>query len=285
MSDSSDLDEDENMGVLDPDEEEEQAEPSSEDVEDLDDEAAAEDLEFSEFQEDDVGSSQVFNYCVQAFQSYISRRQSVKQAEERTCQQVIQQLIEYRGFQHGQSILRQPEVTLYTGDNQKTLLHINLKEAFPSDGKWIRGLEPCHTLIFMYLVSDGKIGVATARQIRALKSHLNFTHLLLVARFGLTSQGKKELHGICPVNHFMLSEELKTCYIEHAMVPFQRALTPVETKAFFTKYKYVNRKNMPTITRNDMMCKFFGWAVGQVIESRRVFGGTQEVYPFYRIVK
>jgi DNA-directed RNA polymerase subunit H (RpoH/RPB5) len=320
MDETSDLDEvDDGVMNIDPDEEEEEVEEdyydddedeeedeeavvaAVVDVEGLDEEDEEEEEEDEEEEaqaaeeksggsidpEPAISSSQIFNYSMNAFASYIHKRPRDAIVNTGSFSEVIRTLIRYRGFTTRCSggsggsggwfeNSKGQRLVLFGPPKSNISVESQLESEIPEG--------PLHTLIWV----DGnkkKVGVDVARVLKIAQNKYKFTHLLVICEKGLTPKGTQEISGAYLVCNIMLVRELQKCYIHHHLVPFQRALTPEETNKFFQDFKHLTKATMPKILRNDPICKFFGWEIGRIIKSTTILGGALEPQTYYRVVK
>ena len=83
--------------------------------------------------------------------------------------------------------------------------------------------------------------------------------------------------------HFLISSLLQFPFPRHELVPDHEIL-PAKDEERFLKRRFLKKKDMPIICRDDPIAVWYGMRTGQIVKIIRRFGGVCQETPFYRVV-
>ena len=149
-------------------------------------------------------------------------------------------------------------------------------------GAW----RPSESAFCLVVFTGPKMCVSAARdltQITARNPSINT--LIIVTGGGATPIANKELMKSCNSFYQVFKcADLLRPFVDHALNPKHRVLSPAEKVVFLKKYMVPDEKKMPLLSVDDPYCKFYGFRCGQVIEIIEELGGTVGTCSTYKLV-
>lgn len=205
----------------------------------------------------------IYQYSLEAFQKYLgTANTSLRDADVRN---VIHDMIKCRGYTLSRDLdIWQNPVT------EELLCYLSKCERRDSIGGDIE------TLIYR---PESRINIQLARELKTFCQQWHIRKLLIISETNLTSSARSMISQVFPHFHHLRPRQLQRCYIHHHLVPEQ-----VRIEAAQLPYRYVSLKQLPRMRHDDVICKFFGWVQGDIIQSKRVFGNGLEAQYYYRYV-
>jgi DNA-directed RNA polymerase I, II, and III subunit RPABC1 len=140
---------------------------------------------------------------------------------------------------------------------------------------------------FCFVVFTGaKMCVSAARDLTQITArNPSIETLIIMTGGGATPIANKELLKSCNTFYQVFKcADLLRPYVDHALNPKHRVLTPEEKKVFLKSYMVPDEKKMPLLLMDDAYCKFYGFRPGQVIELITEMGGTVGTCSTYKLV-
>ena len=111
-----------------------------------------------------------------------------------------------------------------------------------------------------------KLGVEALGHAIIMCEKYNTRNLILVSPVGLSSTASKEISKMVSYNiYFFLEDEMTYDPTEHYFTPAHRALLPEEQRDFL-KRNDLSIDQLPIILTSDMISRYYGFRVGQIIE-------------------
>jgi DNA-directed RNA polymerase subunit H (RpoH/RPB5) len=140
------------------------------------------------------------------------------------------------------------------------------------------------TSLALYLCFSDNFGIAKARLIRKDLQEKGWVQAVVVFTHCPTSSANKllKLQGLTTHLTLFHIDELLHPIVDHELVPKH---TKVVAREAFLKNWYCNTKQLPILMKNDPVCKYYDFRVGDVIATRRHYGGYTPPTDYYRIVE
>ncbi|CEM07847.1 unnamed protein product [Vitrella brassicaformis CCMP3155] len=144
--------------------------------------------------------------------------------------------------------------------------------------------DPTETLVVYFPDEQGKkVGVRPIANLVSKMEEKNIPRAILVCREKLTSFAKEALSMSSSKQRIevFMESELLVNITEHELVPRHVPLSEVDKKALLERYK-VRADQLPRITRDDPVAKYYGLERGQVVKIIRP-SETAGRYVTYRL--
>jgi DNA-directed RNA polymerase subunit H (RpoH/RPB5) len=136
--------------------------------------------------------------------------------------------------------------------------------------------------ILVMCPKEDKLAIDTVR--RYVKDYKNEKHVrLIIIIQNITPAARQEVQ-LCKRFELFYEQELYRNKTRHALYVPHRALNDDEEQAILKLYR-CKKENFPLIRRrSDPIARYFGWAVGRIVEISHRPGGSQEPFKYYRVV-
>jgi DNA-directed RNA polymerase I, II, and III subunit RPABC1 len=145
--------------------------------------------------------------------------------------------------------------------------------------------DPAGEQVFVYFLTESKVGVKTLRRIRDECQAAECRHAILVTQDGLTPFASKELDETSrggDVVEVFRRKELSFCVVEHELVPPHTLLEPAERKALLQRRGF-KPSALPRMKASDPVARFMNFPIGGIVKIQRSIGSSDgETY--YRLV-
>jgi len=139
--------------------------------------------------------------------------------------------------------------------------------------------------LFVYFVSENKVGVKTLRKIQVECEEASCKHIILVTEDGLTHFAQRELDDpektCSSVIEIFKKKDLAFCVVDHCLVPKHTMLSSGEKKALLQKIG-CKASVLPRLKETDPVARFMRFPIGSIVKIQRNIGTSQEEY--YRLV-
>lgn len=138
----------------------------------------------------------------------------------------------------------------------------------------LSGTRPDGTCVILYLILQDKLNIDTFKHYYALIRQANCQHAILVYQNTLTSSVKNIIKSMSTITlELFTMDELTFNITRHVLVPKHELDDP-------ERHPSRDLNNYPKIRRSDPVCRFYGFATGDIIRITRKNGGI-----YYRVVK
>ena len=118
-----------------------------------------------------------------------------------------------------------------------------------------------------------KLGIKQARYLNTLE----YKQITVVVAGEITPLAKKTLCNA----QLLSADQLQFRFFDHKMIPTHVKCSREDMKHL----PKVKKSQLPVMSRNDPICRFYGWSTGSIIKSIVHFSDTSPPNVKYRIVK
>jgi DNA-directed RNA polymerase subunit H (RpoH/RPB5) len=137
----------------------------------------------------------------------------------------------------------------------------------------------------VYFSYTHKFGIGDFRNVRLLieREFDGDLEIVIVLEGQATHAAQKEAAMSGMNIAIFTANELHRPPTDHYLVPLHRAV-PLDKEARTLQRLSCTKDQLPRIHKNGIICRWFGWKEGRIIEITRSFGGTVQDYRYWRHV-